>query len=62
MATIIQDHNFELKCRICAFDFKFATDGIPIFKQEHLLEKILKYLHINVSKFSYIAQVLIKGS
>lgn len=53
METILHDHNIELKCRICAFDFKCASDGIPIFKQEHLLEKIIKYVHINVSKIKH---------
>lgn len=52
MATTIlpPDHNIELKCRICAMDFKIATEGVPIFKTDQLLDKIKNYLHINVSE------------
>lgn len=51
MATTLlpPDHNIELKCRICAMDFKISTEGVPIFKTEQLLDKIKIYLHINVS-------------
>lgn len=51
MATTLlpPDHNIELKCRICAMDFKIATEGVAIFKTEQLLDKIKIYLHINVS-------------
>lgn len=44
-----QEHNIELKCRICALDFKIASEGVPIFSTDQLLEKIKNYLHIQVS-------------
>lgn len=50
MATMLPpDHNIELKCRICAVDFKITSEGVPIFKTDQLEEKIKNYLHINVS-------------
>lgn len=42
-------HNIELMCRLCAADIKIATDGVPIFNTEHLMDKIKNYLHIQVS-------------
>lgn len=44
-------HNIELMCRICAVDFKIATEGVPIFNTDQLMDKIKKYLHIQVSSF-----------
>lgn len=46
-----QEHNIELMCRICAVDFKIATEGVSIFNTEQLMEKIKNYLHIQVSDF-----------
>lgn len=42
------EHNIELMCRICAVDFKIATDGVPIFNTDQLNDKIKNYLHIQV--------------
>lgn len=44
-----QEHQIELMCRICAVDFKIATEGVPIFSTEQLMDKIKNYLHIQVS-------------
>lgn len=44
----MQEHNIELMCRICAVDFKIATEGVPIFNTEQLMDKIKNYLHIQV--------------
>lgn len=43
-----QEHIIELMCRICAVDFKIATEGVPIFNTDQLMDKIKKYLHIQV--------------
>lgn len=45
----MQEHNIELMCRICAVDFKIATEGVPIFNTDQLMDKIINYLHIQVS-------------
>lgn len=42
------EHNIELMCRICAVDFKIATEGVPIFNTDQLMDKIKNYLHIQV--------------
>lgn len=44
----MQEHNIELMCRICAVDFKLATEGVPIFNTDQLMDKIKNYLHIQV--------------
>lgn len=44
----LQEHNIELMCRICAVDFKIATEGVPIFNTDQLMDKIQNYLHIQV--------------
>lgn len=44
-----QEHTIELMCRICAVDFKIATEGVPIFSTEQLMDKIKNYLHIQVN-------------
>lgn len=43
------EHNIELMCRLCAADFKIATEGVPIFNTEQLMDKIKNYLQIQVS-------------
>lgn len=44
-----QEHNIELMCRICAVDFKIASEGVSILTTEQLMDKIRNYLHIQVS-------------
>lgn len=47
----LHDHNIELMCRICAIDFKIATEGVPIFNTDQLMDKIKNYLHIQVMRY-----------
>lgn len=49
----MQEHNIELMCRICAVDFKIATEGVPIFNTDQLMDKIKNYLHIQVTNAFY---------
>lgn len=44
----LQEHKIELMCRICAADFKIASEGVPIFNTDQLMDKIQNYLHIQV--------------
>lgn len=41
--------NVDSMCRVCAYDLKNKTNGIPIFNRDNLPEKIARYLYINVS-------------
>lgn len=46
----LHDHNIELMCRICAIDFKIASEGVQIFNTDQLMDKIKNYLHIQVMR------------
>ena len=50
----MQEHNIDLMCRICAVDFKIATEGVPIFNTDQLMDKIKNYLHIQVKNASFL--------
>lgn len=56
-----QEHNIELMCRICAADFKIATEGVPIFSTEQLMDKIKNYLHIQVNINRYKFTIIYLG-